>query len=47
MGDEEWTVVSKGSRRKMSSTGVPALQVRAEHESGPAEDPPDASVDKT
>ena len=47
MGDDEWTVVSKGSRRKMSSTAFRALQVRAEHESGPAEDPPDASVDKT
>ena len=31
----------------MSSTAFRALQVRAEHESGPAEDPPDASVDKT
>ena len=47
MGDDEWTVVAKGSRRKMSSTAFRALQVRAEHESGPAEDPPDASVDKT
>ena len=47
MGDDEWTVVSKGSRRKMSSTAFRALQVRAETDSGPAEDPPDASVDKT
>ena len=47
MGDDEWTVVAKGSRRKMSSTAFRALQVRAETASGPAEDPPDASVAKT
>ena len=47
MDDDAWTVVAKGSRRKMSSTAFRALQARAETASGPAEDPPDASVDKT
>ena len=47
MGDDEWTVVAKGSRRKMSSTKLRALQAGAETSLGKVEDPPDVSVDKT